>query len=83
MDIALRPAVFADETRPASILTVVSGAEGIECLRDSDGKDVPIAQTGARADWQHFPDSRRRSDRGHAAAGSGLIACRLDDGRGP
>src|SRR5258708_252682 len=44
LDIALRPARFADETRPASILTVVSGEKGIESLRDSDGKDVPIAR---------------------------------------
>jgi penicillin-binding protein 1B len=44
LDIALRPARFADETRPASILTVVPGEKGIESLRDSDGKDVPIAR---------------------------------------
>ena len=44
LDIALRPARFADETRPASILTVVSGEKGIDSLRDSDGKDVPIAR---------------------------------------
>jgi penicillin-binding protein 1B len=44
LDVALRPARFADETRPASILTVVSGEKGIESLRDSDGKDVPIAR---------------------------------------
>ena len=41
LDIALRPARFADETRPASILSVVSSDKGIESLRDSDGKDVP------------------------------------------
>ena len=44
LDIALRPARFADETRPASILSVVSSDKGIETLRDSDGKDVPIAR---------------------------------------
>jgi penicillin-binding protein 1B len=44
LDIALRPARFADETRPASILSVVSSDKGIESLRDSDGKDVPIAR---------------------------------------
>jgi penicillin-binding protein 1B len=42
IDVALRPARFADETRPASILTIVSGANAIESLRDSDGKEVPI-----------------------------------------
>jgi penicillin-binding protein 1B len=44
LDIALRPARFADETRPASILSVVASDKGIETLRDSDGKDVPIAR---------------------------------------
>jgi penicillin-binding protein 1B len=44
LDIALRPARFADETRPASILTVMSSEKGIESLHDSDGKDVPIAR---------------------------------------
>jgi penicillin-binding protein 1B len=44
IDVALRPARFADETRPASILTVVAGASGIEALRDSDGKDVAIVR---------------------------------------
>jgi penicillin-binding protein 1B len=44
IDIALRPAQFADETRPASILSVVASEKGIESLRDSDGKDVPIAR---------------------------------------
>jgi penicillin-binding protein 1B len=43
-DIALRPASFADESRPASILSVVTGDKGIESLRDSQGKDVPIAR---------------------------------------
>jgi penicillin-binding protein 1B len=44
LDIALRPARFADETRPASILSVVASDKGVETLRDSDGKDVPIAR---------------------------------------
>jgi penicillin-binding protein 1B len=42
VDIALRPARFADETRPASILSVTLDANGIESLRDSTGKDVAI-----------------------------------------
>jgi penicillin-binding protein 1B len=41
-DIALRPARFADETRPSSILTVGVNTSGIETLHDSAGKDVPI-----------------------------------------
>jgi penicillin-binding protein 1B len=40
----LRPARFADETRPASILSVVASDKGVETLHDSDGKDVPIAR---------------------------------------
>jgi penicillin-binding protein 1B len=42
IDVALRPAVFADETRPATILTIESGPAGISALRDSSGKDVPL-----------------------------------------
>ena len=44
IDIALRPARFADESRSASILSVGTGDKGIETLRDSDAKDVPIAR---------------------------------------
>jgi penicillin-binding protein 1B len=44
IDIALRPARFADETRPASILSVGTSDKGIDTLRDSDGKDAPIAR---------------------------------------
>jgi penicillin-binding protein 1B len=42
IDVALRPAVFADEARPASIVSIVASEKGIESIRDSDGKDVPI-----------------------------------------
>jgi penicillin-binding protein 1B len=44
IDLALRPARFADETRPASILTIGVGANAIESLRDSGGKDVPVVR---------------------------------------
>jgi penicillin-binding protein 1B len=44
IDVALRPARFADETRPASIISVVANDKGIESIRDSDGKDVPIVR---------------------------------------
>ncbi|MGH8324536.1 MAG: transglycosylase domain-containing protein, partial [Steroidobacteraceae bacterium] len=44
IDVALRAARFADETRPASILSIVSSEKGIDSLRDSDGKDVPIVR---------------------------------------
>jgi penicillin-binding protein 1B len=44
IDVALRPARFADETRPASILTVAVDVNGIESLHDSSGKDVAIVR---------------------------------------
>jgi len=44
IDVALREARFADETRPAAILSLVFDAKGIESLRDSDGKDLPIVR---------------------------------------
>ncbi len=44
VDVALRPARFADETRPASILTIDVGANGIDSLRDSAGQDVAIVR---------------------------------------
>jgi penicillin-binding protein 1B len=42
IDVALRPARFADEVRPASILTINVNSSGIESLRDSAGQDVAI-----------------------------------------
>jgi penicillin-binding protein 1B len=44
LDIALRPARFADETRPASILTINVDANGIQNLRDSAGKEVAVTR---------------------------------------
>ena len=44
LDVALRAAQFADETRPASILTIDLAAAGIGGLRDSQGKDLPVAR---------------------------------------
>ncbi|HEV7448607.1 MAG TPA: penicillin-binding protein 1B [Steroidobacteraceae bacterium] len=44
VDIALRPARFADETRPASILSINVDASGIQNLHDSSGKDVAIVR---------------------------------------
>jgi penicillin-binding protein 1B len=44
IDVALRAATFADETRPASILSIVAADKGIESIRDSDGKDLPIVR---------------------------------------
>ena len=42
LDVALRPAVFADESRPATILSIQCGATAIESLRDSTGKELPL-----------------------------------------
>jgi penicillin-binding protein 1B len=42
IDIALRATRFADEVRPAEILSVVAGPRAIEVLRDSHGQDLPI-----------------------------------------
>jgi penicillin-binding protein 1B len=44
LDVALRPAVFADETRPAFILSIQCGAAAIDSLRDSTGQEVPIVR---------------------------------------
>ena len=42
IDVALRPARFADETRNAALLSIVAGPQGLESLRDSGGGDVPV-----------------------------------------
>ena len=42
INIALRAARFADETRPAQMLSVVAGPHSIEALRDAGGHDLPI-----------------------------------------
>jgi penicillin-binding protein 1B len=42
VDIALRAARFADETRAAQMLSVVAGPHSIEALRDAGGHDLPI-----------------------------------------
>jgi penicillin-binding protein 1B len=42
IDIALRATRFADEVRPAQVLSIIAGARSIEALRDSAGQDIPI-----------------------------------------
>jgi len=42
IDIALRATRFADEMRPAQMLTIVAGARSIEALRDGSGHDIPV-----------------------------------------
>lgn len=55
IDVALRPATFADESRPASILTVAVGVNGIETLHDSSGKDVAIVRLEPQLIGSIFP----------------------------
>ncbi len=40
--VALRPARFADESRPALRLQVTLGPKGIESLRDAAGRELPV-----------------------------------------
>ncbi len=42
IDIALRPAWFADGSRPATALSVLFGSTGIQDLRDAGGREVPV-----------------------------------------
>ena len=42
IDVALRAARFADESRPAQLLTINGGPKGILSLKDSAGGDVPV-----------------------------------------
>jgi len=44
LDVALRPAVFADESRPAFILTVLCGPTSIQGLRDSSARQLPLVR---------------------------------------
>jgi penicillin-binding protein 1B len=44
LDVALRPARFADEARPAQILTILTTGPAITSLRDSTGKDLPVVR---------------------------------------
>jgi len=42
IDVALRPARFADEQRNAQLLSIFTGAQGIESLGDAAGREVPV-----------------------------------------
>ena len=42
LDVALRPARFADETRAAAVLTITAGPKALEGLRDAGGHEVPV-----------------------------------------
>ncbi|MGH8266725.1 MAG: penicillin-binding protein 1B [Steroidobacteraceae bacterium] len=42
LDVALRPARFADETRDAQLLSIFIGPGGVAGLRDANGREVPV-----------------------------------------
>jgi len=42
IDVALRPAHFADEKRDAELLSIFTGAQGVDSLKDAAGRDVPV-----------------------------------------
>jgi penicillin-binding protein 1B len=42
LEVALRPARFADESRAAMVLTITAGPKALEGLRDASGHEVPV-----------------------------------------
>ena len=42
LEVALRPARFADESRAATVLAIATGARALEGLRDASGHEVPV-----------------------------------------
>ena len=42
LEVALRPARFADESRVAQVLAISAGAHALEGLRDATGHEVPV-----------------------------------------
>jgi penicillin-binding protein 1B len=44
IDVALRAVQFADGSRPATVLSVTFGPTGIQDLRDSTGREVPVTR---------------------------------------
>jgi len=42
IDVALRPARFADENRDAQLLSISTGPQGIQNLQDAAGHEVPV-----------------------------------------
>ena len=44
IDVALRAVNFADGSRPATVLSVLFGPAGIQDLRDSTGREVPVTR---------------------------------------
>lgn len=44
VDISLRATQFADESRPAQLLTVIENESGIQSLEDASGKQLPVVR---------------------------------------
>ena len=44
VDVSLREAHFADESRPAQTLSVFTDANGVQSLRDASGKELPVVR---------------------------------------
>jgi penicillin-binding protein 1B len=44
VEVSLREAHFADESRPAQTLTITADSKGIESLRDASNKDLPVVR---------------------------------------
>ena len=42
LEVALRPARFADEARPAQQLNIILGPKALESLHDASGHEVPV-----------------------------------------
>jgi penicillin-binding protein 1B len=55
VDVALRAAQFADETRPAAVLTIGTSGTALEEIRDSTGKEVPIVRLEPQLIGSIFP----------------------------
>jgi penicillin-binding protein 1B len=55
LDVALRAAQFADETRPSQVLAIGTDATSITALRDSKGEDVPIVRLEPQLIGSIFP----------------------------
>src|SRR3984957_3405253 len=59
IDVALRATRFADEVRPAQVLTIVAEAHSIEALRDAPAQDIPILRLDRSSSAASFPPMAR------------------------
>ncbi len=73
-DIALRPALFADETRNAELLSIVAGPQSLESLRDSAGREVAVLRLEPLLIGSIFPIHGEGSSRAAARSPSSWCA---------